>query len=231
MTSIRHRKTKTQSIPCHLDSAIYPDLRYDVQHQLQHLVVLTIESVLVLTQPETYPSKRTSPMVPMVPMVPMPRRSSFIACPFAYPAPAHQTDRPTSIATDRQVRPTCSQTARQESASCPTQSSPVLPDPTPAPAAHPEVYQFLQLIQLLQLFLLPPRLPDLQVQARDISENNHRRAEKHVGAELEEPEGGLAYAELQRHHRPEVEHSQERSGADREGVFVVCLKPVVKCPV
>lgn len=94
-----------------------------------------------------------------------------------------------------------------------------------------ELLQLFQKLQLPQLFLLPPRLSDLQVKARDVSEDDHRRAEKHVGAQLEEPEGGLAYAELKRHHRPEVEHSQERTGADGEGILVVRLEPIVKCPV
>lgn len=142
-----------------------------------------------------------------------------------------QADRPNNRQTNRPTNRLIGKSARQTTAS--QTVSPVQSSPLSHCLASPQL-QLEQLFQLLPLFLLPllpPRLADLQVQARDVSENNHRHAEKYIGAELEEPEGRLADAELQCHHRPEVEHSQERPGADGEGVLVVRLEPVVKCPV
>lgn len=76
-----------------------------------------------------------------------------------------------------------------------------------------------------------PLLSDLQVEAGDASQDHHGGAEDHVRAELEEPEGRLADAHLQRHHGPQVEHTQSRPCADGEGVLVVRVEPVVKRPV
>lgn len=72
---------------------------------------------------------------------------------------------------------------------------------------------------------------DLQVEAGHAPQDHHRDSQHDVRAELEEPEGRPTEAHLQGHHGPQVEHAQERAGADGQGVLVVRVEPIVQSPV
>lgn len=79
----------------------------------------------------------------------------------------------------------------------------------------------------------PSRLisSDLHVEAGNAPQDYHGDSEHDVGAELEEPERRPPEAHLQSHHGPQVEHAQERAGADGQGVLVVRVEPVLQSPV